>query len=485
MTGIEIEFKTKNPKQVKAVEYWLDNETEQLLYGGAKGGGKSYLGASLILGDALIYPGIHCFIARQELNDLRKYTIPTIHEVFKNWGLKIDDYASFNGQDNVFHLTNGSRVYLIACKEVPSDPLYERFGSMQMTRGWIEEGGEVAEAAKANLWLSVGRWKNDEYKLKKKLLITANPKKGWMKREFIDPYREDRLHPSKKFIPAFATDNTYLPQDYIETLRDEKDKVRRQRLWEGNWDYDEDQSSLISFDALTDAFSNTITKENEKYLIVDVARLGKDKTTYNFWQGLELYRIEERVKQTIPETIQVAKDLAAAERIPYSNILIDEDGVGGGVVDGMFGARGFVANSSPIPTATEIRQRGNKIESYLTPKVNFANLKSQCAWKIAELINEHKVAFKAPDYRETIIEELSALLRQKDIDIDKKLQIIPKDEVKQSLGHSPDIGDPIIYRAWFEIKKEARHEEGRGELESQQQRQFSINLSRQELNSSK
>ena len=179
--GKIIEFRTKNPKQLRAVEYWLDKETQQLLYGGAKFGGKSYLGASLIFGDALIYPETRYFIAREQLTDLRKHTISTVHEVFDNWGLNILDYAPFNGQDNVFNLHNGSKVYLIDCKVAPSDPLFERFGSMQMTRGWIEEGGEVAESAYANLWLAVGRWKNEQYGLAKKLLITANPKKGWMK----------------------------------------------------------------------------------------------------------------------------------------------------------------------------------------------------------------------------------------------------------------------------------------------------------------
>lgn len=469
---------------MKAAEHWLDNETEQILYGGAKGGGKSYLGAVLIFGDALIYPGTHYFIARQELIDLRKFTIPTIYEVFKNWGIEFANYAQFNGQDNVFNLHNGSKVYLISCREIPSDPLYERFGSMQNTRGWIEEGGEVAEAAKANLWLSVGRWKNDVYKLKKKLLITANPKKGWMKREFIDLWKAEQLPPQKKFVQAFATDNAYLPQEYLETLKSEKDKVRRQRLWEGVWDYDEDQNSLLSFDALTDAFSNTIVKDNQKYLIIDVARLGKDFTTFNFWDGLELYRIEKFSKQDTQKTIQQAKDYAATERIPYSNILIDEDGIGGAVVDGMFGVKGFVANSQAIPTSTEIRSRQGKV-GFLTPKVNFKNLKSQCGWKIAELINEHKLAFKVPEYRDIIIEEITALLKQKDVDKEYKLQLIPKEEVKEALGKSPDIGDPLIMRAWFELKKETLGEEGWDKIEAAQARQFEVNLARRHLNSTR
>lgn len=452
---MEISFRTKNDKQLLAARYWIDDTTEQLLYGGAKGGGKSFLGASLVFGDALIYPETHYFIARKELNDLRKFTIPTIHEVFHNFGLKFDQYATYNGQDNVFNLYNGSKVYLIACKEEPSDPLFERFGSMQMTRGWEEEAGEIAEAAHRNLWLSIGRWKNDLYGLKKKLLITANPKKGWMKRDFIEPYKTKLLPPTRRFVPAYATDNPYLPGDYIETLRNETDKVRRQRLWEGNWDYDEDADSLISYDALTDSFSNTIVKDGNKYLIVDVARLGRDTTVFSFWDGLELYCIDQFAKQSTDVTVQKIKDFAAAEKVPFSNILIDEDGIGGGVVDQLFGVKGFIANSTPLPTAHQIRERHSKLDHFLVPKTAFATLKAQCGWKLAELINERRIAIKPQDYREKIIEELTALLRDKEVDGEQRKRLKPKDEVKAELGRSPDIGDTFIMRAFFELARDA------------------------------
>lgn len=481
-----IEFRTKNPKQIQAARYWIDKTTEQLLYGGAKGGGKSYLLVALIFGDALIYPQTHYFIARLELNDLRKYTIPTIHEVFKNWDIRLDDYMAFNGQDNIYNLRNGSKVFLISCKEIPSDPLYERFGSMQMTRGAIEEAGEVAEAAKANLWLSIGRWKNDKYGLKKKLLLTANPKKGWMKREFVDPFKQNLLPPAKQYIQALATDNPYNSPDYITSLYSEKDKVRRQRLAEGNWDYDEDLDSLVSFDALTDAFTNTITKTDERYLLIDVARLGQDSTVFAIWEGLELITLHRYTRQDTQKTMQQAKDFAAQYQIPYSNILIDEDGIGGAVVDGMFGVRGFVANSTPLQTASQIRGRLSQVESPLTPRTNFKNLKAQCAFKLSELINEHKIAFKALEYRNEIIEELTALLRRKDIDSDGKMQIKPKEDVKADLGHSPDIGDTIIFRAWFELRNDLINEDPHmGRVIQTQATQFSRNRANSFANSNK
>lgn len=486
---MEIEFSTRNPKQLLAAEKWIDHIIEQLLYGGAKYGGKTYLGCSLIFGDALIYPDTQYFIARQTLADLRKFTIPSVHERFEHWGLEIEKYAKFNGQDNVFNCYNGSKVFLLECKENPSDPLFERFGSMQMTRGWIEEGGEVAEKAKANLFLAVGRWKNDKYYLKKKLLITANPKKGWMKREFVEPYKQGVLTSDKAYIQAFATDNVHGSKDYIKSLRNEKDTVRKQRLWGGSWDYDEDKDLLISEDALSDAFSNTIVKDGENYLTVDVARLGKDTTVFSFWDGLELYRIEQREKQGTDKTEQQVRDFAALEKIPYSHILIDEDGIGGGVVDHLLGVKGFTANSSPLLTSSQIREKQEKIHNFLETKPNYKNLKAQCGWKLAELINEHKIAFKAENYRETIIEELSSLLRDKSVDSDGKKQLRPKEEVKEELLRSPDIGDTLIMRAWFELKKESLNEDPKKDKELLQRQEDHFlriaNLNRRGLNSTK
>jgi hypothetical protein len=297
--------------------------------------------------------------------------------------------------------------------------------------------------------------------------------------------KENKLEETKKYFQAFATDNVYLSDDYRNTLKSEKNAVTRQRLWEGNWDYDDNNDCLITYDNLNDAFTNTIVKDGQKYLTIDVARLGKDSTTFHFWNGLELYRIEKYQKQDTQKTIQMAKDFAVTERIPYSNIMIDEDGIGGAIVDGMFGVKGFIANSTPIATKDNIRLRFSKIESSLIPKTNFANLKSQCAFKLAELINEHKISFNVPEYRENIIEELTELLRQDGVDEDRKLKIIQKKVVKENIGKSPDIGDPIIFRAWFELKKEQGIDVDNSEARLLQQSKFRENENNYILNSNK
>ena len=124
-TGKIIEFNVQgNRKQLQCVKYWADEETIDIVYGGSKGSAKSFTGCSLVLGDALMYPQTHYFIARKKLTDLRKYTIPSIHEVLSVWGISAN-YYKYNGQDNFFEFYNGSKVFLIDAKYTPSDQRYQ------------------------------------------------------------------------------------------------------------------------------------------------------------------------------------------------------------------------------------------------------------------------------------------------------------------------------------------------------------------------
>lgn len=228
--GRRLQFDTKgNEKQKEVARLWLDDSVTDILYAGTKGAGKSYLGCSLIAGDALTYPETFYFIARKTAADLVRYTIPSLYEVFVHWGIT-ENYYHFNGQYNFFELYNKSRIYLIDAKYNPSDPMYERFGSMQMTRGWIEEGGEFIREAKTNLQASIGRWKNDVYKLAPKLLITCNPSNNFLYTDYYKPWKENKLPPWRRFIKALPQDNKTLPDRYIEGLLQNLTQSQVERL---------------------------------------------------------------------------------------------------------------------------------------------------------------------------------------------------------------------------------------------------------------
>jgi phage terminase large subunit len=214
----------------------------------------------------------------------------------------------------------------------------------------------------------------------------------------------------------------------------------------------------MRFDNIRDMFTNTIVKDGQKYLVVDVARYGRDKTVCNFFDGLESYRREQYQEQGTDKTIQLIRDFAATEKIPFSHIIVDEDGVGGGVVDQFTGIKGFTANSTPIATRSMLRRQvlpqANITVEGTRHVANFQNLKAQCAFKLAELVETHKIAAKPGGDQDEIMEEL-AQIKQKDMDKDGKLKIIGKDEVKEALGRSPDTGDTLLMRMWFELIKDA------------------------------
>lgn len=448
MNQNQLVFKTKNKKQILGVQAWIDNSISQIVYGGAKGGGKSFLGASLIFSDALTYDGTHYFIARKELNDLRKYTIPTVHEVFEKWGIKLEDYGSFNGQDNCFKLNNGSKVFLIACKDEPGDPLFERFGSMQMTRGWIEEAGEITEDAKSNLYLSIGRWKNDVYGLKKKLLMTCNPKKGWLKRDYVDKSKAGTLPEDTVYIQAFSQDNVYLPADYIQTLSNEKDPIRRARLFEGNWDYDDNKNALLTDREISSIFTNDGVP-GLRYMTIDPAFFGQDSAIIYIWNGFIVEHAYE-IQQTDHSTFQTTVELyLAMHDIENKRTVSDATGEGSYIPSFIKGVRGFLGGASPIdddnPTHENLKKRP------------FKNLRSQCIWEMAQYIKDGKVAFKVKNEKfiNRLAEEL-AEWRVIETDEDKKIQIIPKSEIKEVIGRSTDHSDALYMRAFFELDHDSK-----------------------------
>jgi hypothetical protein len=311
------------------------------------------------------------------------------------------------------------------------DPLYERFGSKEYTGGWIEEAGSVNSLAFDVLKTRVGRWYNEEFGIIGKILVTFNPKKNWVDSTFYRPYKKKEQAKDTRFIPALAKDNPYLPDEYIKQLHNIKDKATKERLLYGNFDYDDDPTSLISYEDIMNMWSNThIPDTGLTYLIADIARFGSDKAIITVWKGLVLvdyYTFDVSSTTKIQNAINA---LRTKYSIPASRCLADEDGVGGGVVDNC-GIIGFKNGGKPASKA-------------------YYNLKSECGYKLAEFISQ--IHFKADvnDEIKANIEEELAQLKTFDADKDGKLRILPKVKIKENIGHSPDWLDCFIMRMYYE-----------------------------------
>lgn len=429
-------------KQTAAIEYLEDDHTNEVYYGGAAGGGKTAFGCYWQLKNRLKYPGTRGLIGRATLKALKETSLATFFDIAKREGLKRGTHFDLTtAQDkqypNCLLFANESVIFLKDLFAYPSDPDFDELGSLEITDAFLDECPQITEKAK-NIVRSRMRYKLNEYSLIPKMLMTGNPSKNWSYSQFYKPSKDGTIRADRKFVQALPGDNPYLPASYIESLRG-LDKNSRERLLEGNWEYDDDPAALIHYDKILDAFSNDFSSlHGDSYITVDVARFGTDKTVIGHWSGFRV-RLYAFRGLSVADTARKVRELQQTHGVPNSRTIADEDGVGGGVVD-ILGCKGFVNNSRPLPNPVTHEDE------------NYNNLKSQCYFKLAERINKGGLFIDCQDIeiKEAIIQELEQV-KQHNMDKDGKRQVLPKDKVKEIIGRSPDFSDTLMMREWFEL----------------------------------
>jgi hypothetical protein len=422
-------------KQTIALDLLEDKTTNELLYGGSAGGGKSILGCYWQIKQRLKYPGTRGLIGRSILKTLKETTLISFFQVAKMQGLETTKHFKYNAQTSQIEFFNGSIILFKDLYSYPSDPNFDELGSLEITDVFIDEANQVDDKAR-NILKSRIRFQLDENDLVPKVLYTCNPAKNWTYTDFYKPQIDGSIAHNKRFIPSLVDDNPFISKHYKENLLT-LDTVSKERLLYGNWEYSNDPAQLIDYDKILDAFSSTYIGTGSSYISCDVARFGSDSTVIGIWSGLRV-KFHQYNGKSVVEVADIIKRFQAEHQVPTSNIVVDSDGVGGGVADILRGCRNFVNNSSPL-------------ENPITrKKENFDNLKSQCYFKLAELINANKIYINAEsNQKQKIIEELEQV-KQKSVDNDQKKAIIPKDKVKALIGRSPDFSDTLAMRMIFE-----------------------------------
>lgn len=236
------------------------------------------------------------------------------------------------------------------------------------------------------------------------------------------------------------------------------DQAEQLRLFYGNWKIRGKDDCIFNSIAITNIFDNPFAANTtHRYITCDAARFGDDFATIWVWQGwrvIKLIVLTKSDKQEIVDAIEMERSRNA---IIKSHVIVDQDGVGGGVVkDG--GYQGFHGN------AIVLEEPGTFI------KENYKNRKTQFAYRFADKVNADEVSIqldsnnvvvdgvfgvkvkwkgKVFDVRELTKQDFKAI-RKKDIDNDGKKQINDKVEQKRLLGdRSPDFFDGLYLRIHF------------------------------------
>ena len=422
-------------KQAAALDYLEDQTTSELVYGGGAGGGKSLLGCYWIIKNCFKYEGSRWLIGRAKLKTLKETTLKSFFEVIKMQQIPLNAFR-YNAQSNNISFVNGSEVFLKDLFYYPSDPDFDELGSLEITGAFIDEASQVTLKAK-NIVKSRIRFRLDEFDLIPKMLLTTNPTHGFIFEQFYQPYTDGTLEPHRRFIQSLWSDNRHLSRHYEDVL-DSLDEVSRKRLKMGDWNYLDDPSILVDYDAVNDLFTNEhIKRDGNRRLSADLAMKGRDKFIVSLMDGGVITIQAERAITSGKEIEMILKGLMLEFNVGNSNVVADSDGMGSYL-------------ESYINNIKEFHGGGRAIRSQ-----EFNNLKSQCGFKLAEMINKRELKIEANEQQQIEIKkQLLNCLKRDRVDIDDtKKKMISKEKMKEYLGHSPDYFDSLLMHMIFYLKK--------------------------------
>jgi hypothetical protein len=442
---VDINF-NPSAKQSEAWVYLFDKETDFIGYGGSAFSGKSYLECYWLTVMCIGFPGTGWFLGRSTLTTLKDTVLKTLFKVFAECNIIDGRDYKLNSQTNILTFTNGSEIFLLDLAFAPSDPLFTWLGGYEFTGGAIDESAEVVPGAIDILASRIGRRMNTKYNIRAKILETFNPTKNHVYTRYYSPWKSGFLKKEYKFVKALPQDNPSPEvQEWLERMLKGSDETTKQRLVYGNFDYDDDPARLIDNIKAMDIFTNTHVSEGRRCITADIARLGGDRIVIIEWSGMRGKVIAfEKKKLTVSTTAIEATRVRTG--CGKSDVLVDADGMGSGVED-FGGFKGFINNSRPMADPKKPLDASGK------PVVeNFDMLKSQCGFRMAEVINSNGLYLEAEEWMKPLILEELAQVKQKLLNSDMKKGLMPKDKVKEALGRSPDFWDAILMRAWFELK---------------------------------
>lgn len=204
---------------------------ENVLYGGAKGGGKSHGLREIMLKRRIEIPGSYGVIFRKTYPELYNNHIRPLLTKFPAL------HDRYNRKHKEIHFENGSTLAFRHCQHQKDLGTHQGQEYHDLA---IEEAGEWPED-----WFEILKGSNRSAKpgITPRCLLTANPGglgHKWLKRRFVSKnYRSNENPEQYGFVPAKVYDNPALMRNdpgYIDRLRSNTNPMLVSAYLDGSWD---------------------------------------------------------------------------------------------------------------------------------------------------------------------------------------------------------------------------------------------------------
>ena len=445
------ELVKRTDKGAEYIRAMMGGEYRYLAIGGAVGGVKSFTTLSALICLCKFFPGSRWAVVRKDLPTLKRNTIPSIEKMRPT-----NFMAELNRSDWIYRCANGSELLLFS-ESLDVDPDLNRWKGLEVNGFLLEEANELSEKTNWKAIERAGRWvipatpENPAPKQPPPLILyTFNPADNWVKSTFWDPWNAGQLEAPYFFLPTAITDNPFLPQDYLDSIKNLPEAEYR-RFVLADWNVTTHPRQLIHSQWL-EAAAKVPAIAGPTTLGVDVARYGSDMTVAYRVEGNSLVvpaALEYGGQDTAETADRVAMliqgfDLATGQRtlppINADQVRVDVVGLGGGTVDALrkknLRVRQLVAGGTPF-----MRASGDPNKSMF----RYKNIRSQMWWEFREKVRTGRFRLPFPLPKRLFADLTSP---QYEIVGDKVIEVESKDDLMKRLGRSTDHGDALVMAAF-------------------------------------
>ena len=194
-----------------------NNPLDVAIYQGGYGSGKTWCGSLLGILLATKYAGSKGLVGAKEYELVRKTTLVSYLEHLDSMGFLLGRDYTYNKIDKIIRFANGSEILFSAL----DDP--EKYKSLNLHWAEIEEASQISDSSFKQL---LGRLRNtyigkDWEDFRYRLFGHTNPQpdKGWIWQRFVENKQDNY-----RLIIAPTTNNIYLPEHYVESLKESFDE---------------------------------------------------------------------------------------------------------------------------------------------------------------------------------------------------------------------------------------------------------------------
>lgn len=434
-------------RQTQAWDHLESSKIDEVLYGGAKYGGKSwflcvwvYLFACAFAREYNIpkskYPLKIGFLGRKVAKMFKETTLDTWYKT-----IPADGYVA---KGNPVEIIIDERVKILT-GGFDNRELVNKFNSAEFAFFAVDQVEELTRDEMSLLRLATfGRLVVNGKAIPGKGLLSANPRHCWLKDEFIlNPT------PQRRFVAALPTDNPYCTQKYIDNLNDSlKHRPKLLAAYrDGNWDALEDAEQVIMDSWLEAALHRhgefwPFVKE---YIAIDCARFGDDETVILLMNNTD---IKEKIVMPYCRTTEISGRAAALSKAHNDcELAVESIGsdLGAAVVDELTELKCDVLVYTPQGESSRPDIYYNcRAEAWSdTAKVLCSGVidkDSNCFVAITK--NGEGDNYGMDDVMRGQLCTPHYKWRK------GKIVIEPKEDIKDRLGRSPDHGDAYVIAVW-------------------------------------